>query len=170
MKNIAPPSTPTEKAHDGADAPSIETAVAQHPFLAGMSPAHRELIARSASLVDLRAGDLVFKQGDPAHKFYLILWGAVSLTHAGLKGNVPIQCVGAGEVLGWSWLFPPNAWHFNAMVTEPTRAIEIDGKALSALCAQQHEFGYELMRRISQVVIERLQKTRQKLFKLSGQL
>ena len=146
----------------------IATAVSEHPFLRGMAAAHMDLLSKAGTLVDFQPGDLIFKQGDPAHRFYLILSGSVSLTHAGLKGNVAVQCLAKGDVLGWSWLFPPYAWHFNAMVTESSRAIAFDAESVRALCDQNHELGYELMKRISNVVIDRLQKTRQKLSKLSG--
>jgi len=146
----------------------VAGAVAGHLFLRGFSTAQLDLLAQCARLRDIRPANLVFKQGDTARSFYLIVWGAVSLTHAGLKGNTAIQTLTAGSPLGWSWLFPPYGWHFNAMATEPTRLIEFDGEQLRQLCRDQHDFGYEFMNRIAQVVIDRLQHTRRKLFKLTG--
>ncbi len=139
-----------------------------HPFLNGFSPDQVEQLIRCAKLRDLEAGDLIFKQGDPAHSFYLIVWGAVSLTHAGLKGNTAIQTLTAGDAVGWSWLFPPYAWHFNAMATEGSRVIEFDGERIQELCHAEPQFGFEFMNRIAQVVIERLQHARRKLFKITG--
>jgi CRP/FNR family cyclic AMP-dependent transcriptional regulator len=74
---------------------------------------------------------------------------------------VPVQILDAGEVLGWSWLFPPFHWHFQARAIEPSRAIFLDGAHLLVACEENREFGYELLKRIAQVVIKRLQATRQ---------
>jgi CRP-like cAMP-binding protein len=148
--------------------PEIASEVTKHPFLKGFTPEQLDHLARLAKLRDFEPGDLIFKQGDPAGAFYLIVWGTVSLTHAGLKHNTPIQSLTAGDALGWSWLFPPYGWHFNAMTVEPARLIEFDGEQLRRLCAERPRFGYDFMNRIAQVVIERLQKTRRILFKLTG--
>lgn len=67
-------------------------------------------------------------------------------------------------------MFPPYAWHFNAMVTEPTRVIKFAGETLRSLSREQTDFGFELLNRISQVLIERLQTTRRKLLRLSGEI
>ena len=114
----------------GASFEKLASAVARHPFLQGFSKAQLEQLARSAQLRDYQPAHLIFKQGDPARDFYLIEWGAISLTHAGLKGNTVIQTLTAGDALGWSWLFPPYGWHFNAMTAEPTRLVEFDGERL----------------------------------------
>lgn len=142
--------------------------VSSHPFLKDVAPAHQDLMATAASLEEFQAGEMIFKQGDPARRFYLIVFGSVALTHAGLKGNVPIQTLSAGDPLGWSWLFPPHAWHFNAMATEPTRTIVFDGEKLRELAKLHPDFGYVLMEHIAHIVIERLQQTRRRFHKLSG--
>ncbi len=146
----------------------IRKLLSAHVFLQGLAPQHIDTLAEGATVNDRTRGDLIFKQGDAARHFYIIVWGAVSLTHAGLSSNVHIQTLSAGDVLGWSWLFPPFAWHFNAMVSEPARLIVLDGERIRDCAARDHEFGYELMVRVSQVVIRRLQFTRKKFFKLSS--
>lgn len=163
----------TEQAARGSDSGSfteMASAVAGHPFLQGFSIAQLNQMAQCAGMRDLESGELVFKQGDPARAFYLIVWGTVSLTHAGLNGNTSIQTLTAGDALGWSWLFPPYGWHFSAMTVEPTRLIAFDGERLRQLCREQHDLGYEFMNRIAQVVIDRLQHTRRKLFRLTCEL
>lgn len=139
-----------------------------HPFLKGFSNDQLATIARCGRLREYGPADLIFKQGHPAHTFHLILSGTVVLTHAGQKGNTVIQTLATGEVVGWSWLFSPYSWHFNATASDPTQILELDGDRLRELCQTEHNFGYEFMSRIAQVVIERLQYTRRKLFKLSG--
>ncbi len=158
MASIQPPPSSPE---------DFRALLAAHPFLKDLAPRHLDLLTTVAVLENHTRGDLIFKQGDQASRFYLIVSGSVALTHAGLSNNIHIQTLSAGEVLGWSWLFPPFAWHFNAMVTEPARLIVLDGERVREWASSDHDFGYELMSRISQVVIKRLQYTRKKFYKLT---
>jgi CRP-like cAMP-binding protein len=74
-----------------------------------------------------------------------------------------IQTVGPGDVLGWSWLFPPYFWHFNARVLQPTVAIFFYATPLREECESDHELGYELFKRMAEVMLTRLQATRRQL-------
>jgi hypothetical protein len=71
-------------------------------------------------------------------------------------------------VLGWSWLFPPYFWHFNARAVEPTDAFFLNAPPLRAECESDHELGYELIKRIAQVMLKRLQAIRWQLLRLEG--
>ena len=77
--------------------------------------------------------------------------------------QIVIQTIGAGDALGWSWLFEPFTWHFDAWADEPTRALFFHAAQLREQCEEDPKLGYELMKRISRVVIHRLQATRLKL-------
>jgi CRP-like cAMP-binding protein len=143
---------------------TLEAVLAEHPFLNGMKPEHLATLAASAMQTDFAPGELIFREGEIANRFYLIEHGKVALEAPTLEsGVVPIQMLGDSDVLGWSWLFPPYYWHFNARAVEPTAAIFLYGTRLREQCEQDHEFGYELMKRVCQVLIQRLQATRQKL-------
>jgi CRP/FNR family transcriptional regulator, cyclic AMP receptor protein len=54
-------------------------------------------------------------------------------------------------------------WHFVAWADEPTRARFFHAAPLREQCKEDPKLGYELMKRISRVVIHRLQTTRLKL-------
>jgi CRP-like cAMP-binding protein len=117
-----------------------------------------------------KADEFIFYEGDPANRFYLILEGRVSLEapideDGFRKGAVQIETIGAGDALGWSWLFPPYYWHFDARALSPVKAIFFYGTALRDQCERDHDLGYELMKRLSGVVINRLQMTRQQMLK-----
>jgi hypothetical protein len=68
-----------------------------------------------------------------------------------------------GDVLGWSWLFPPYFWRFDARTLDPTEAIFFYAAPLRNECEIDHDLGYELTRRIACVAVRRLQATRWKL-------
>lgn len=144
--------------------PDIEKQLAAHPFLKGMSPHHYELLALCAMPTEFDAGQIVLREGEPATGFYLIESGTVVLEGKTDDGKtVVIDTISAGEPLGWSWLFPPYLWSFDARATEPCTAI-----CLSGLLLRQHRdddltLSQELHKRVSEVMVRRLQAARNKL-------
>jgi CRP/FNR family transcriptional regulator, cyclic AMP receptor protein len=84
------------------------------------------------------------------------------------RGPVTIETIDAGEVLGWSWLFPPYRWHFDARALTVVRATVFDGACLRQKCETDSDLGYRLMARFAQVLIERLQWTRIRLLDVYG--
>ena len=147
----------------------LTTAIAEHPFLKGLSSEHLKILEDLAMFVEFPEGQMIFSESEPANRFYLIQEGRVALESQDLDSRtVPIQMVGAGDVLGWSWLFPPYHWHFDARAVEPTKAIFFYGTRLREHCEQNHELGYELMKRMADIVIKRLQATRRRLLDAEG--
>lgn len=144
--------------------PDLEKRLAAHPFLKGMSPHHLELLALCAMPTEFDAGQVVLREGEPASGFYLIETGTIVLeAKTGDGKTVVIDTVAAGEPLGWSWLFPPYLWSFDARATEPCAAI-----CLSGLLLRQHRdddltLSQELHKRVSEVMVRRLQAARNKL-------
>src|SRR5687767_3452119 len=97
---------------------------------------------------EFEKGELIFREGDPANRFYLILEGKVTLeSRRANQEPVLIQEIGAGDVLGWSWLFAPHIWQFDARAsaTQPTKAIFFYGTRLREQCEVDPALGYELM-------------------------
>ena len=140
---------------------TLEPLLAQHPFLAGLEKRYLDLITGCASNVRFEPDEHLFHEGDEATKFYILRSGSVALhVHVPPKGLMTIQTIGEGEVLGWSWLFPPYRWHFDAQATQLTRAIALDGKCLRNKCEQDHDLGYELLKRFSDLLEQRLQAMR----------
>ncbi len=148
---------------------NLEKAVFSHPFLHGMSESHLRMLSECAMLTKFEAGQVVFHEGEIANRFYLIQQGKVSLeSRAGAAGIIALQTIGAGEVLGWSWLFAPYYWHFDARALEPTQAIFFYGTRLREQCEQDREFGYQLMRRMALVLMQRLQVSAKESLRLAS--
>lgn len=145
---------------------------AMHPFLKGLSDRYLKMMANDALPVEFKAGEQIFEEGSPANRFYLLLNGKVVLESPVENGGEPklIETIGAGSVLGWSWLFPPYSWHFDARAVTPVKAIFFYGTRLRERCEAEHELGYELMKRTAEVLIERLQATRHRLAEQSKNL
>lgn len=135
-----------------------------HPFLDGLSVEHVARLAECAMPTHFKAGQIIFREGEMANRFYLVLEGKVALeADSADRPPVPVDSVTAGDVLGWSWLFPPYTWNFSARSLEPGRAIFFYGTWLRERCAEEPALGYELMKRTSAVLVRRLQVTRQEL-------
>ena len=148
---------------------TLDEIVAESPVFAGLEPAQLQLIAGCAHNVAFVRGERLFREGDPADTFYLVRRGRVALTtHVPGRGDVTIETVEAGEVLGWSWLFPPYAWHFDARAVEDAGVVAFDGACLRGKCEDDHGLGYELLQRFAQVMIDRLQQTRTLLLDVYG--
>ena len=132
-----------------------------------MKPEHLAILTECAMLAEFRKGELIFREGDPANRFYLIRSGRVELeAEVKERDRMLIQTIGPGDVLGWSWLFPPHYWRFDARAATAVKAIFFYGTRLREQCEQDPGFGYEVMKRTAEVVIKRLQAARKYLVEL----
>ena len=138
--------------------------VALHPFLAGMNPTQLALLTDCAIPVHFKKGQTILREGDLANRFYLIESGKVVLESGeGFGDPVIVETIGAGDLLGWSWMFPPYVWHFTARAAEPTEAIFFYGTILREYCERDPSLGYELFKRITPIMLKRLQSARRKM-------
>jgi len=138
--------------------------VSEHAFFRDFPARHLEVIVGCASNLRFDAGTFIFHEGEAAEKFYLIREGKVALQIVSeRRGALNIQTLGPGEILGWSWLFPPYQWKLSAKVIDPTRALVIDGHWLRDKSEQDHDLGYELLKRFSRVFVKRLESIRLQL-------
>lgn len=135
-----------------------------HPFLIGMNRRQQALLTDCAMAVEFKKGQVIFQEGELANRFYLIETGKVILESSGGEGDpVVVDTIGAGDLLGWSWMFPPNTWHFTARAVEPTTAIFFYGTILREYCEKDHSLGYALLKRMTVVMNRRMQAARTKM-------
>ncbi len=148
---------------------TLEPILKEHPFFRDFHPEHFRTLVGCASNVRFRDGEVIFRSGEEANHFYLIRQGKIAIeVFVPGQGALTIQTLGAGEVLGWSWLFPPYRWNFDATAKDDTLAFALDGACLRNKCDENHDLGYELMKRFSAIFIERLQATRLQLIDVYG--
>lgn len=140
-----------------------------HPFFDGMPVEWLESLSYQAKRIVHHTGDELFHEGRPADRFWLIRSGQIGLTqHVPGRGDVLIESLGPGTVLGWSWLCPPFRWRFNAVAAEQTLAVVFHGPGVLRLAEEQPALGYELSRRFLTVVAERLHASRMRLVDVYG--
>ena len=146
----------------------LHSVIRKHPFFKGMPDKQLKEIEGCAKNARFAEGKLIFVEGDPADAFYFIQDGSVSI-----ELTVPnhsrssVHTVGKGDILGWSWVSPPFHWHFNARVLKDTKAIAFDARCLRSKLEEDHELGYELLKRFSEVIVQRLDATQVQLLKLT---
>jgi CRP-like cAMP-binding protein len=139
-----------------------------HDF-AGLESRYLELIAGCGSTAHFRAGERLFRAGEAAERFYLIRHGTVALElYAAGHQPLTIQTLHDGEIAGFSWLFEPCRWMFDARAVADTSAVAFDAVCLRGKCDADHELGYQLMRRFAGTALSRLQATRLQLLDVYG--
>ena len=147
----------------------LEEILAQVPFFEGMAEDEVALIAGCGRNVHFAAGETIFRRGDAADTFFVVRHGTVAVGNfVPPRGELVIETLEAGDLLGWSWLFPPYRAHFDARALTAVRATQFDGACLRDKCAADPVLGYDLMSRFAQVLIERLQWTRLRLLDIYG--
>lgn len=138
--------------------------VAEQEFFADMEPRHLDLIAGCASNAVFSPGERILREGDQADTFYLVTHGraAIEVFVPG-RGPLMVLTVREGEALGWSWLFPPHRWRYDAHALDAVRALAFDGRCLREKAEHDHDLGYVLMQRFASLIVVQLQATRLQL-------
>ena len=114
-------------------------------------------------------GEFLFREGQPAEQFYVVRHGRVAVwTFAPDRGAITIETVGEGEVLGWSWLFPPYHWHFSRAGGRTGAGPGLGRRLPARQVREDPVLGYELMERFAQVMVQRLEATRLQLMDVYG--
>ena len=141
----------------------VHTALADHPFLVGLPESDIAKLTELAFAVRFQPEQIIFREGDPSSFFYLVVTGHIALELQAPGRVFRIETVGDGEDLGWSSLLESVNKQFQARCLEPTSALAFDGPRLIALCQDDAEFGFRLMRKVVATVADRLRATRLQL-------
>jgi CRP/FNR family cyclic AMP-dependent transcriptional regulator len=135
----------------------------KHPFTEGFEPAHLERLAALAREVHFDADQIIFREGDYAPDFHLIIEGRVALEMQEPDHVLRIQTLFSGDELGWSAILTGSGKYFQARALVPTTALAFDGRQLLEACREDKAFGFALMTHMVSLISERLQATRLQL-------
>ncbi|MBI1792022.1 MAG: cyclic nucleotide-binding domain-containing protein [Acidobacteria bacterium] len=148
---------------------TLEPVLKQHTFLIYLEPRHVETLVGCAGNRRFEPGEYLCREGEPADLFFLLRAGQVALEfRVPQRGPLRVETLGEGDVLGWSWLVAPHHWHFDARAVTPVRALALDGKCLRRKCEEDHELGYQLLKRFASLIERRLEATRLQLLDTYG--
>lgn len=148
---------------------TLEKLVASHPFCKDMKAEHIKILSELATQVHFEAEKMVLREGESADQFYLVFQGKATIeVYSPNRGPIKLQNVIGGDVLGWSCMIAPYQWRFDARTLENTDAVLIDAKKMREVCENNRDFGYEILKRITPILVKRLQMTRMQLLDIYG--
>ena len=139
---------------------AILESVTNHPFTQGLLPEHCETLASLGRETSFGRDEIIFREGDPKHEFFLLLTGRVALEMVVQGRTLRVHTLEAGDELGWSAVLMGGGKRFQARALDPVTALAFDGYRLLERCREDHHFGYKIMHRLLGVVSERLQAAR----------
>jgi len=141
------------------------------PWFRDLTIRHLDMLAQISFLRRLKAGEVLFREGDREDNVYIVLEGRIGLDMmVPPRGKVRFYTADAWEVVGWSSV-TPSVRQRTASATAVTDCLlgGTDAEKLRQLCDQDHDFGYLVMRRIANIVASRLMTTRLQLLDIFGE-
>jgi CRP/FNR family transcriptional regulator, cyclic AMP receptor protein len=148
---------------------NLKAALAAHPFFQGMSPQHLAVVAECGRRLQFKAGDFLCREAEEALDFYVILNGSVSVEiFSARRGPLTTATVEEGEVLGWLWFDKPFHWHLDARARQVTRTVALDVGKLRRRCEENHDLGYEFMKRYAHHLAVQFRITKLQLVDMYG--
>jgi CRP/FNR family cyclic AMP-dependent transcriptional regulator len=127
------------------------------PIAEELGKTRLERVAEVAHLEEYEAGTLLFREGEPADHPRIVISGLVSLLmNVPHQGELVVNTVSDGELLGFSALLPRHRWRSSARTSQPTRCLRFDGEALRTLMEMDHELGYQVLRVAFRVSTDRM--------------
>ena len=100
-------------------------------------------------------GEWLFRAGDPANIFYILLKGRVKLS-LGETGHVVYIVNNAGEAFGWSSLIGRESFSASAECMTQTKLIKFDQEKLQKVLEKDPENSLILFKRLAAVLGNRL--------------
>jgi CRP/FNR family cyclic AMP-dependent transcriptional regulator len=144
--------------------PSTVEYLSAHEFFSDLDDNVLEFLSECSSTCEIKKGQILFRQGENADKFYVIRNGCISVQIPAIIGpNLEIQTLSENQVLGWSWLIPPYQWNFQARAKEDSDFLQFDGAGILARCEQEPKLGYELLKKFAGLMSVRLEAARRKM-------
>ncbi|WP_020524723.1 Crp/Fnr family transcriptional regulator [Catelliglobosispora koreensis] len=148
---------------------SVRDTLGEFSFLDEVPDTWLDRLSSIGHKVTYPTGQRIFHEGERAEHFWLITSGAVGLDlHVPGRGDILIETLREGDVLGWSWMFPPRRWHFGAVAARTVHAIQFNGEEVMRTCRENPALGMDLMQRFVALILDRLQATRMRLIDLYG--
>ncbi|MDX1570564.1 MAG: Crp/Fnr family transcriptional regulator [Xanthomonadales bacterium] len=143
---------------------TIRNELGRNEFFRRFPDEYLDFLAEQASECEFKQGEMVFRQGDRADRFFLLLSGNVNVSVPAILGpTLVIQELGPGKILGWSWLISPYQWDFQAEAMSDAKLIQFEGGPVLKHCEEDNEFGYALLKRFTELMSERLHAGRRRM-------
>lgn len=141
--------------------------LARVPLFAGTADAELDRIAAVARPDHFAPGDLLLRAGDAADHLHVVIDGRVALSlHVPGRGDLVVETLGPGDVVGVSWALPDQRWELDARAMGAVDALTLDGDHLRAEMDADGPLGRAIQRGVTLLLGERLHATRLRLLDL----
>ena len=100
-------------------------------------------------------GSLVFKAGEPANSFYLIVDGRVRLS-IGTEAQIDYTASVPGEAFGWTGMVDRAAYVATAECLTPCKLVKIEKEKLDKILKKDVGSGMMFFKRLAGAVVQRL--------------
>jgi CRP-like cAMP-binding protein len=132
----------------------------QFKVFAELDAADFESIARIAHIQEFEPGRKLTAEGAAADQLYLFLKGKAEVKASGPNGGqVLIDEVGPGEVLGWSAVMEPYVYTASAWTTQQSEVVAVSGSGLRELFERNKRIGYQVVKGVGEVISRRFGQT-----------
>ena len=143
-------------------------ALKTHTFNIGLAESHLERLFPLAEEIRFKEDQTIFRAGERSPYLYLLLSGTVCLEIRTPVYSVCVQALGPGEAFGWSSLLGQHYTAFQVRARESSVALRLDAEQLAAACREDPAFGFEMFRRVAELLARRLRATESRLGEFCG--
>lgn len=135
------------------------------PWFLDLSKRQLEALASISSLVEFKAGQMIFNEGDQLDNMYIILDGEVGVDMSvPTRGQVRIYVAEPLDIIGWSKMTPVVRQRVaSTTALKNTRLLLIQGDDLLTLCDQDRQVGYVIFKRLANIVASNMLMTKLQL-------
>lgn len=122
---------------------------------------HLKELAAFAKLEEYPAGAVIFRDGEQANRFYVVVGGSVGLEITSQDGAAKrIFTVDHGELLGWSPILDSGVMKAGARSLSKTTMVSFDAAKTRALLEQTPKLAASMLRQVARALAERLHAMR----------
>jgi CRP/FNR family transcriptional regulator, cyclic AMP receptor protein len=142
------------------------------PWFLDLEDTNLDQLALLATIQTYEPGEILFKEGDPEDFLFILLEGQVVLEiEVPTHGQLSFYTAETLDIIGWSSMTPiVRQRTASARATQRSMLLCFQSKLLQQLCDENHDLGYVIMRRLANVVANRLLTSRVHMMELIAQM
>src|SRR5210317_77327 len=127
----------------------------QKDIFRAMNKSFEKKIMNVSTTESYEQGELLFKQGDLANQFYILLKGRIKLT-LGETGRTVYIVSHAGEAFGWSSLIDRETYTASAECMTPAKLLRFDQEKVLRILEEDPANGLVFFKRLADILGNRL--------------
>lgn len=136
----------------------------RYPYFAQVQEESLKQLAMMAEEKRIPANTVLFREGDAAAHFSIILKGEVNVQYELGTGELrTVDTFVDGDLLGWSAIIEPYKFTAMATAVQDLTLARIDAAKLRQLCERDPQLGYQLAIQVAKLLAHRLEGARVQL-------